>query len=121
MLLLAVQQVTRLYICGGLVAKSCPTVCILWPIACQTPLSIGFSRQEYWSGLPFSTARDLSNSWIEATSPVSPHWQAGRFLTTESPPKPQLYIYVGKSISKKAVAPHSSTLAWKNPMDGGTW
>ena len=40
---------------GGLVAKSCPTLGILWTVACQAPLSMGFSRQEYWSGLPFRT------------------------------------------------------------------
>ena len=38
---------------GGLVAKSCPTLLTLWTVACQAPLSMGFSRQEYWSGLPF--------------------------------------------------------------------
>ena len=40
---------------GGLVAKSCPTLAIPWTVACQAPLSMGFSRQEYWSGLPFRT------------------------------------------------------------------
>ena len=34
-------------------AKSCPTLVILWTVACQAPLSMDFSRQEYWSGLPF--------------------------------------------------------------------
>ena len=38
---------------GGLVAKSCPTLVTPWTVACQAPLSMGFSRQEYWSGLPF--------------------------------------------------------------------
>ena len=38
---------------GGLVSKSCLTLVIPWTIACQAPLSMGFSRQEYWSGLPF--------------------------------------------------------------------
>ena len=38
---------------GGLVAKLCPTLATPWTIACQAPLSMGFSRQEYWSGLPF--------------------------------------------------------------------
>ena len=37
-----------------LVAKSCPTLSqIPWIVACQAPLSMGFPRQEYWSGLPF--------------------------------------------------------------------
>ena len=38
---------------GGLVAKSCLTLVTPGTVACQTPLSMGFSRQEYWSGLPF--------------------------------------------------------------------
>ena len=38
---------------GGLVAKSCPTLETPWTVARQAPLSVGFSRQEYWSGLPF--------------------------------------------------------------------
>ena len=37
---------------GGLAAKSCLTLAAPWTVACQAPLSIGFSRQEYWSGLP---------------------------------------------------------------------
>ena len=37
----------------GLVAKSYPTPATPWTVACQAPLSMGFSRQEYWSGLPF--------------------------------------------------------------------
>ena len=38
---------------GGLIAKSCLTLATPWTVACQAPLSMGFSRQEYWSGLPF--------------------------------------------------------------------
>ena len=38
---------------GGLATKSCPTLGTPWTVACQAPLSMGFSRQEYWSGLPF--------------------------------------------------------------------
>ena len=38
---------------GGFVAKSCLTVVTPWTVSCQVPLSMGFSRQEYWSGLPF--------------------------------------------------------------------
>ena len=40
---------------GALVAKSCLTLVTSWVVACQTPLSMGYSRQEYWSGLPFSS------------------------------------------------------------------
>ena len=44
--------------CGGggnLVAKSCLTLENPWTVACQAPLSVGFSRQEYWRGLPFTS------------------------------------------------------------------
>ena len=41
------------WVCGfcGLVTKSCPTLVTPWTVAHQPPLSMGFSRQEYWSGL----------------------------------------------------------------------
>ena len=41
-----------------------------WTAACQIPLSMGFPRQEYWSGLPFPTPGDLASPEIEPTSPV---------------------------------------------------
>ena len=44
----------------------------LWTVDCQAPLSIEFSRQEYWSGLPFPTPGDLPNPGIESTSLMSP-------------------------------------------------
>ena len=55
---------------GGLVTKSCPTLGIPWTVACQAALSMGFSRQEYWSGLPFPSAGYLPNSGIEPRSPA---------------------------------------------------
>ena len=48
---------------------------ILWMVALQAPLSMGFSRQEYWSGLPFPPAEDLPNLGIEVVSPVAPALQ----------------------------------------------
>ena len=41
-----------------------------WTVAGQAPLSVGFSRQEYWSGLPFPSSGDLSDPGIEAGSPA---------------------------------------------------
>ena len=43
-----------------------------WTVACQAPLSMGFSRQECWSGLPFPSPGDLPGPGIEPTSPVFP-------------------------------------------------
>ena len=42
-----------------------------WTIACQAPLSMEFSRQEYWNGLPFPSPGDLSDLGIESMSPAS--------------------------------------------------
>ena len=42
----------------------------LWTVVLQTPLSMGFSRQEYWSGLPFPTLGDLPNPGIQPMSPA---------------------------------------------------
>ena len=47
----------------------------LWTVACQAPLSMEFSRQDYWSRLPFPTPGDLPNPGIEHTSLASLHWQ----------------------------------------------
>ena len=55
---------------GGLVAKLCPTLATPWTVACQAPLSMGFSRQDYWSGLPFPSPGDLPNPEIEPGSPA---------------------------------------------------
>ena len=55
----------------------------LWTVACQAPLSMGFSRQEYWSGLPCSLPEDLPNPEIQPASLMSPAL-AGRFFTTSA-------------------------------------
>ena len=76
-------------LCGGdgLVAKSCLTPATPWSVVLHAPLSIGFSRQEYWSGLPFPSPGDLPDPGIE---PRSPALQADS-LPTELPVKPQCY------------------------------
>ena len=55
---------------GGLVTKSCPTLAAPWTVAPQAPLSMGFSRKEYWSGLPFPSPEDLPDPGIEPRSPA---------------------------------------------------
>ena len=52
---------------------------IAWTVACQAPLSMEFSRQEYWDGLPFPTPGDLPHSGTEPASAAL----EGRFFTTE--------------------------------------
>ena len=53
---------------GSLVAKSYPTLGIPWTVVCQAPLSMGFSRQECWSGLPFPSPGDLPDPGIQPGS-----------------------------------------------------
>ena len=60
----------------------------LWTVACQAPLSTGFPRQEYWSGLPFPSPGDPPDPEIE---PVSPALIAD-FFTTEPPGKPIAWV-----------------------------
>ena len=55
---------------------------IPWTVARRAPLSMGFPRQEYWSGLPFPSPGDLPDPGIEPASPVSPAL-GGRFFTSE--------------------------------------
>ena len=68
---------------GGVVTKSYLTLATQWTVATQVPLSTGFSRQEYWSGLPFTSSGDLPNPGTKPTTPAL----AGRFFTTELPGK----------------------------------
>ena len=63
--------------------QSCPTLAILWTVACQALLSMGFSKQEYWSGFPFSPPEDLPNAGIKPVSLMSPAL-AGEFFTTSA-------------------------------------
>ena len=64
--------------------KSCLTLANPWTVPCQAPLSLGFPRQEYWSGLPFLSPGDLPNPGIELVSPaladgffnISSSWEA---------------------------------------------
>ena len=71
----------------------------LWTIDCQVPLSMGFSRKEYWSGLPCPPPEDLPHPGIEPTSPAFPALVGGFFTTS----------------LEKEMATHSSILAWRIP------
>ena len=62
-------------------------------VAGQAPQSMGFSRQEYWNGLPCHLPGDLPDLGIRLASLMSPAL-AGRFFTTESPEEIYIYIYI---------------------------
>ena len=70
-----------------------------WTVACQAPLSVGFPREEYWTGLPFLSPSDLSDPGIEPASPTL----AGRFFTNEPPGKPIL-SYESENVSSSVVS-----------------
>ena len=66
-----------------------PTLCT---VACQAPLSIGFSRQEYWSGLPCPTPGDLLDPGIESESLISPALAGGFFTTSSTWETPKTFL-----------------------------
>ena len=75
--------------------QSCPTLCDPWTVAHQVPPSMGFSRQEYWSGLPFPSPEDLPDPRIE---PGSPALRVDA-LTSEPPGSP------GRTVKKRSSQP----------------
>ena len=66
-----------------------------WTVARQAPLSKGFSRQEYWSGLPCPPPGDLPNPGIKPTPPAAPAL-TGRFFTRSHMASP--FLFGGKAI-----------------------
>ena len=111
---------------------------VLWAVARQAPLSMGFSRQEYWSGLPFPPPQDLPDPGIE---PMSPALAGGFFFFFFLPPgKPtHMHTYAQtKQIICELKISHVMKLYWgrspgrghgslfqysclENPMDRGAW
>ena len=73
--------------CYYSVAKLCPT--FLWPHGHQAPVSMGFPRQDYWCGLPFTSPGYLPDRGIKPMSPAFPAL-GGRLFTTETPGKPKI-------------------------------
>ena len=67
--------------CCCLVAKLRPSFTSPWAVSCQAPLSMGFPRQEYWSGWPFPSSEHLPDPRIELTSPVCSALVGGYFTT----------------------------------------
>ena len=78
-----------------------------WSVTHQTSLSMGFSRQEYWSGLPCPPPGDLPHPVVKPVTLILLHRQASSLPL--APPGKRI-LYWGRDL-----APHSSTLAWKIP------
>ena len=80
----------------------------LWTVACQAPLSMEFSRQEYWSRLPFPPPRDLPDPKIEPTSPLSPVLRADALLLNhQGSPEEYHVLFVWISALYAAASHHS--------------
>ena len=96
-----------------------------WTVARQAPLSMGFSRKEYWSELPFPPPGDLPDPGIKLTSPMSPALQ-----TNSLPIEPSGKLYSAVEISNSLRLAqylgegNGTPLQYPclgNPMDGGAW
>ena len=74
----------RCLICACVLSRfNCVRLFDPWTVICQAPLSMGFSRQEYWSGLPCPPPGDLPDSGLKPTSLLSPAL-TGRFFTASA-------------------------------------
>ena len=79
----------RVCVCHAKLLQSCLTLCDPWAGVCQAPLSMGFSRQKYWSGLPFFSLGDLPHPGVEPASLISPALWVGS-LPPAWPGKPEI-------------------------------
>ena len=103
------KAISYMYTCAQ--RFSCVQLSVtLWTVARQAPLSTGFSRQEYWSGLPCPPPGDLPHLGMDPTSRMSPTLTVGFFTT--SPPRKPICMHLS-SLSEKAMAPYSSARACK--------
>ena len=97
-------------VCVCSVTKSCLTLCN--PVDCSLPGSMGFSHQEYCSGLPCPPPGDLPDPGVETVSHGSPAL-AGRFFTTRLPGRPMLLSFNLVNLNSIYVSPWShSTAIW---------
>ena len=87
------------FVCVCVCMLSCVWLFVIrWTVACLALPSMEFSRQEYWSGLSFPTARDIPDPGIKPASPAL----AGRFCTTVSPRK-YSFVHSLTKLKKKSV------------------
>ena len=81
-----------------------------WTVAYQAPLSMGFSRQEYWSGLPYLPPGDFPDPGIKLLSLCLLHWQAGSLAV--APPGKPLSVYISNLLqynkSPQNLVPYNS-------------
>ena len=78
-------------------AQLCLTVVTLWTVACQAPLPMEFSRQEYLSGLPFPPPWDLAKAGIEPECLLPPELAGGNFYHCDIWEAPAISVRLAKS------------------------
>ena len=91
------QVDTNVYVCVCVCVRTQSCLALWNPINYrpQVPLSMGFPRQEFWSGLSFPPTGNLPHPGIEPVSPVAPAL-TGRFFINGPPGKPKLLFYLNK-------------------------
>ena len=94
-----------------------------WTVARQAPLSRGFSRQEYWSGLPFLSPKGALNYWKTALPNISHTWHLHLltclFLCQSARQEAWVRFLGWEDPLEEGMATHFSILAWRIPMDRG--
>ena len=111
------HQVPVIYLLVCMCAKllqSCLLFVTIWAIAHQAPPSMGFSRQEYRSGLPCFPPGDLPDPGIEMGSLMSPAWAGGFFFLTTSATWEALYLL---NLSQKCSFALTLLLPWNHATD----
>ena len=97
------ERYTTMHVCAQLL--SCVQLLATpWTVAHQAPLSLEFSRQEFWSGVPFPPLGDLPNPGIKPTSLIFPYWQA------DSLPLPTWEALIKSDMIGKYILPFSKLL-----------
>jgi len=82
---------------GGLVIQSCPTLATPWTVARQVPLSMGFSRQEYWSGLPFTSPAAVVEGLKQAVAVAQNRGTCSMYLQAEEEAEPPVPLGIKSS------------------------
>ena len=95
--------------------QPCPTLCSPVTVAHQAPLPMEFSRQEYWSGLPFPPPGDLPNPGTEPMSPASPAL-TGVFFTPEIPGNVAESVNEVTQLCLALCDPKDCSIAYQAPM-----
>ena len=106
-----------IHICPCYVASVVSNSVTLWTIAHQAPLSMRFSRKEYWSGFPCPPPGDLPNSGTEPMSPLSPSdWQVGS-LPLASAGKPNGYTHQAWNHEWQTLTEYIWSITWDSISD----